>query len=103
MELKPEIIEKIKLLDEKYASMGQDLNSYLEGLLHADFLTYWNYIHLDTLLSLQSPLTQIPDEEILSFYHYSIALYGGGAADIRYRRRRDSYRLSRCRARRPRW
>ena len=69
MELKPEIIEKIKLLDEKYAAMGQDLNSYLEGLLHADFLTYWNYIHLDTLLSLQSPLTQIPDEEIFIMYH----------------------------------
>ncbi len=75
MELKPEIIEKIKLLDAKYASMGQDLNSYLEGLLHADFLTYWNYIHLDTLLSLQSPLTKIPDEEIFIMYHQITELY----------------------------
>lgn len=75
MELKPEIIEKIKLLDEKYAAMGQDLNSYLEGLLYADYLTYWNYIHLDTLLSLQSPLTNIPDEEIFIMYHQITELY----------------------------
>src|ERR1700756_2051370 len=75
MELKPEIIEKIKLLDEKYAAMGQDLNAYLEGLLHADYLTYWNYIHLDTLLSLQNPLTKIPDEEIFIMYHQITELY----------------------------
>ncbi len=75
MELTPEIIEKIKLLDKKYAAMGQDLNSYLEGLLYADYLTYWNYIHLDTLLSLQSPLTNIPDEEIFIMYHQITELY----------------------------
>lgn len=75
MELKPEIIEKIKLLDEKYDSMGQDLNSYLEGLLYADYLTYWNYIHLDTLLSLQNPLTKIADEEIFIMYHQITELY----------------------------
>ncbi len=75
MELKLEIIEKVKLLDEKYAAMGQDLNSYLEGLLYADYLTYWNYIHLDTLLSLQSPLTNIPDEEIFIMYHQITELY----------------------------
>src|SRR5438270_11971720 len=75
MELKPEIIEKIKLLDQKYAAMGQDLNSYLEGLLYSDYLTYWNYIHLDTLLTLQSPLTKIPDEEIFIMYHQITELY----------------------------
>ena len=26
-------IEKLKLLEEKYAQMGQDINSYLDGLL----------------------------------------------------------------------
>jgi tryptophan 2,3-dioxygenase len=75
MEIKPEIIEKIKLLDQKYAAMGQDLNSYLEGLLYSDYLTYWNYIHLDTLLSLQSPITNIPDEEIFIMYHQVTELY----------------------------
>jgi tryptophan 2,3-dioxygenase len=69
MELKPEIIERIKLLDEKYQAMGQNLSSYLDGLLYADYLTYWDYIHLDTLLSLQTPKTKIPDEEIFIIYH----------------------------------
>jgi tryptophan 2,3-dioxygenase len=75
MELKPEIIERIKLLDEKYQAMGQDLSSYLDGLLYADYLTYWDYIHLDTLLSLQTPKTPIPDEEIFIMYHQITELY----------------------------
>lgn len=75
MELKPEIIERIKLLDEKFQAMGQDLSSYLDGLLYADYLTYWDYIHLDTLLSLQNPKTNIPDEEIFIMYHQITELY----------------------------
>src|ERR1043165_10161902 len=75
MDLKPEIIERIKLLDEKYQAMGQDLSSYLDGLLYADYLTYWDYIHLDTLLSLQNPKTKIPDEEIFIMYHQVTELY----------------------------
>lgn len=69
------ILEKVKLLEEKYAAMGQDLSSYLDGLLHADYLTYWDYIHLDTLLSLQNPKTQFPDEEIFVIYHQITELY----------------------------
>ncbi len=75
MEIKPEILEKIKLLEEKYASMGQDMSAYLDGLLYADYLTYWDYIHLDTLLSLQNPKTQFPDEEIFIMYHQITELY----------------------------
>ena len=75
MELKPEIVDRIKLLDEKFQAMGQDLSSYLDGLLYADYLTYWDYIHLDTLLSLQSPKTKIPDEEIFIMYHQITELY----------------------------
>ena len=75
MELKPEIIERIKLLDAKYQAMGQDLSSYLDGLLYADYLTYWDYIHLDTLLSLQTPKTPIHDEEIFIMYHQITELY----------------------------
>lgn len=74
-ELKPEIIERIQKLDEKYASMGQSLTSYLDGLLYADYLTYWDYIHLDTLLSLQTPKTSIPDEEVFIMYHQVTELY----------------------------
>ena len=75
MELKLEIINRIKLLDEKFQSMGQDLASYLDGLLYADYLTYWDYIHLDTLLSLQNPKTNIPDEKIFIMYHQVTELY----------------------------
>ncbi len=75
MELKPEIIQRIQQLEEKYNAMGQDLASYLDGLLYADYLTYWDYIHLDTLLSLQSPKTSIPDEEIFIMYHQITELY----------------------------
>src|SRR3954462_3741611 len=75
MELKPEIIERLQKLDEKYEAMGQSLVSYLDGLLHADYLTYWDYIHLDTLLSLQTPKTSIPDEHVFIMYHQVTELY----------------------------
>lgn len=75
MDIKPEILEKLKLLEDKFASMGQDMSAYLDGLLYADYLTYWDYIHLDTLLSLQNPKTQFPDEEIFIMYHQITELY----------------------------
>lgn len=75
MEITPEIKERLEKLQEKYAAMGQDMVSYLDGLLFADFLTYWDYIHLDTLLSLQSPKTPLPDEEIFIMYHQITELY----------------------------
>jgi len=75
MSISPEIEKRITLLQEKYEAMGQDMVSYLDGLLHADFLTYWDYIHLDTLLSLQSPKTPFPDEEIFIMYHQITELY----------------------------
>jgi tryptophan 2,3-dioxygenase len=75
MELTPEIAERLQRLQEKYEAMGQDMTSYLDGLLHADFLTYWDYIHLDTLLSLQNPKTPFPDEEIFIVYHQITELY----------------------------
>jgi tryptophan 2,3-dioxygenase len=73
--LPDDIVEKIKLLEEKYAAMGQDLGAYLDGLIYSDYLTYWDYIHLDTLLSLQNPRTAIPDEEIFIMYHQITELY----------------------------
>lgn len=75
MEITPEIKERLEKLQAKYAAMGQDMASYLDGLLHADFLTYWDYIHLDTLLSLQTPKTSFPDEEIFILYHQITELY----------------------------
>jgi tryptophan 2,3-dioxygenase len=75
MELSAEIVDRIRLLKEKYDAMGQDLVSYLDGLLYADYLTYWDYIHLDTLLSLQNPRTPFPDEQIFIMYHQITELY----------------------------
>lgn len=69
------IQQQLTKLEEKYEAMGQDLSSYLDGLLYSDYLTYWDYIHLDTLLSLQSPRTAIPDEKIFILYHQVTELY----------------------------
>lgn len=71
----PVLLEQLKKLQAKYAVMGQDLSSYLDGLLYADYLTYWDYIHLDTLLSLQNPKTHFPDEKIFILYHQITELY----------------------------
>ena len=71
----PAILQKLEALEAKYAAMGQDLSAYLDGLLHADFLTYWDYINLDTLLSLQHPITPFPDESIFIVYHQITELY----------------------------
>lgn len=70
-----EIQDRLRQLEEKYGVMGQDMKSYLDGLLYADYLTYWDYIHLDTLLSLQNPRTPIPDERIFIMYHQITELY----------------------------
>ena len=75
MEMTSEINEKIKLLKEKYSQMGQDMSSYLDGLLLSNYLTYWDYIRLDTLLSIQQPQTDFPDEQIFIMYHQITELY----------------------------
>lgn len=69
------IADKLTQLEQKFAAMGQDMASYLEGLLQADYLTYWDYVHLDTLLSLQNPKTAYPDELIFVTYHQITELY----------------------------
>ena len=74
-ELDANIVEKIRKLEAKYAAMGQDLGSYLEGLLQADYLNYWHYINLDTLLTLQQPKTPYPDEMIFIGYHQITEIY----------------------------
>ncbi|GAB3531856.1 tryptophan 2,3-dioxygenase family protein [Pontibacter brevis] len=71
----PEVLEQLKRLEEKYVPLGQNLAAYLEGLYYTDFLNYWDYIHLDSLLSLQNPRTNIPDEKIFIMYHQITELY----------------------------
>lgn len=72
---KERVKSQISKLEEKYKNSGQDLSSYLDGLLYQRYLTYWDYIHLDTLLSLQVPRTHFPDEEIFIMYHQITELY----------------------------
>lgn len=73
--LKPEVLEQLKRLEEKYSAQSQDLAAYLEGLYYADYTNYWDYIHLDTLLTLQTPRTTIPDEKVFIMYHQITELY----------------------------
>lgn len=75
MEDREDIENRISKLQEKYKDSGQDLKAYLDGLLYQRYLTYWDYIHLDTLLSLQVPRTHFPDEEIFIMYHQITELY----------------------------
>ena len=75
MEWSDDIKEKVEKLDQKYATSGQDLGSYLDGLLYANPLHYWDYTCVDTLLSLQNPKTDFPDEEIFIIYHQITELY----------------------------
>lgn len=75
VEITPEIQERLQLLEEKYANMGQDMLSYLDGLLYSDSLTYWDYINLEVLLNLQTPETPFEDEMIFITYHQITELY----------------------------
>lgn len=69
------LILLIKQLEEKYKLSGQDMIAYVEGLLYSDYVPYWDYIHLDTLLTLQKPKTHLPDEMIFIMYHQVTELY----------------------------
>lgn len=73
--LDPKVLKNLQLLQEKYQADGQDIAIYLEGLYNSSYLKYWDYIHLDTLLSLQKPKTDFPDELIFITYHQITELY----------------------------
>lgn len=59
----------LEQLQAKYTAMGQDVNTHLEGLLHATPMTYWDYIQPEALLSLQIQRTNLPDEMVFIMYH----------------------------------
>ncbi|EAR02638.1 tryptophan 2,3-dioxygenase family protein [Maribacter sp. HTCC2170] len=58
-----------KKLQKKYEDLGENHETYLEGLLQAKPINYWDYIEVDTLLSLQKPRTYFKDESIFIMYH----------------------------------
>ena len=61
--------EIIKAINEKYHNLGENPDNYLKGLLQAKPINYWDYIEVDSLLSLQKPRTDFKDEEIFIIYH----------------------------------
>jgi tryptophan 2,3-dioxygenase len=61
--------ELIKRLDEKYNAIGQHTDVHLEGLVHANPITYWDYILPEALLGLQIQRTTCPDEMVFIMYH----------------------------------
>lgn len=60
------ILEEIK---EKLIANGQDPENYLRGLKHNRAINYWEYVMVDTLLTLQNPRTDFKDETIFIVYH----------------------------------
>jgi tryptophan 2,3-dioxygenase len=70
-----DISAQMELLKKKFENEGQVMGSHLEGLYHSKFTNYWEYIHLDTLLTLQTPKTDFPDEMIFITYHQITELY----------------------------
>lgn len=75
MAASPESLAWLEKLEEKYAADAQDLAGYLEGLYYRRYVNYWDYVRLDTLLTLQTTLTDIPDERIFIIYHQITELY----------------------------
>ncbi len=67
--------DTIKAIEEKYKKMGENPETHLKGLLQAKPINYWDYIQVDTLLSLQRPRTNYKDEEIFVMYHQVIELF----------------------------
>lgn len=60
------IVDKIK---DKYQNLGVNPDTFLEGLLQAKPINYWDYIQVDTLLTLQKTRTDFKDEAIFVMYH----------------------------------
>jgi tryptophan 2,3-dioxygenase len=59
----------IQQIEEKYKNLGENPETYFKGLLQAKPINYWDYVEVDTLLSLQKPRTNFKDEEIFIMYH----------------------------------
>jgi tryptophan 2,3-dioxygenase len=74
-------IKKLRLfekIDENYQFDNADgIDLLLEGLADARSkgVVYWDYLEVDTLLSLQKPRTTYPDEVVFIIYHQIHELY----------------------------
>ena len=59
----------IQSINKKYQDLGENPETYYKGLLQTKPITYWDYIQVDTLLSLQKTRTDFKDEKIFVMYH----------------------------------
>ena len=59
----------IERISEKYTAINQNPNVHLEGLVHSNPITYWDYILPEALLGLQVQRTTLPDEMVFIMYH----------------------------------
>ena len=69
------VIDKLNKLSKKFKDDEQEMDTHIEGMIHAKYLNYWDYLELDTLLSLQRTKTVFPDEEVFLTYHQITELY----------------------------
>ncbi|MES2778862.1 MAG: tryptophan 2,3-dioxygenase family protein [Bacteroidota bacterium] len=67
--------ELIDSIYSKYQHLGENPETYLKGLLQSKPINYWDYVEVDTLLSLQKPRTDFKDEEIFILYHQVTELF----------------------------
>lgn len=69
MEFTPELQQKLTDIDQRFRSINQKTETYLESLLYSKPITYWDYIQTDALLNLQIQRTTLPDEMVFIMYH----------------------------------
>ncbi|RMA65847.1 tryptophan 2,3-dioxygenase family protein [Ulvibacter antarcticus] len=69
MKITDETKKLLEQLEKKFSAIDQDLDTHLEGLLHSEPITYWDYIQTDALLNLQVQRTNLPDEMVFIMYH----------------------------------
>src|SRR5579872_4891966 len=62
-------------LDKLTARYGERAADYIEGAAIRRELTYDDYIRIDTLLSIQQPLTNFHDELTFMIYHQQTELW----------------------------
>ncbi len=74
-QLSDSLLQCVAELDDAYAMKGQQIETHLEKLKYEKPLTYWDYIQLETLLTIQSTKTTCPDELIFISFHQTTELY----------------------------
>ena len=65
----------LKKIQDKYAELGENPEYLTKNPNDSEPLTYWDYIDVNTLLSLQKPKTDFKDETVFIIYHQITELF----------------------------